>query len=171
MIGIYLVYGYFPGVEIKNDKVSLPRNIQVKLKDKSNSDIESVIRAFRVYLSSMVIDDILYQKNLDLCKLEKTGTPDKISLLLLDKRFQCYSMCKLSLSSIFYEYKSKDAMYNLITKSLNTHVLLCTLTFCSAHLFVIVNLESDMLTVIDVSKRELELRNISLDYLHTLLLL
>lgn len=166
VIAIYIALGKIPGMKIRDDKVYLRDKI-IKLVSTPDSELEGAIRALRVYFT----EECNYQqRNMTLENLEKYGSPDFISELLVQKRFTKYCLNKFCYSRLFYYYLSLDNMKKMISLKRVTDVILCTFDFNVSHLYIILNLdEDDNMLVIDVSTPNLMINKFRCDQVYILM--
>lgn len=172
-IGIYMALGDIPNIHVKDDIVTLNKDIKITLISSPKSKIEAAVRALRVYFAEnyeAILE--LCQKDMTLEKLEHYGSPDIISQLLLRKTFTKYCCHEFCVSRIFYPYLCPYDTRKLLKSKTSRDIILCTFSFNPSHLYVVTEYkENSLISVIDVSSLDLVIREIKLEYLYILMYL
>lgn len=168
VIGIYLALGKIPGVKINNNNNIYIHNKKIRLKSNPNSYLEGAIRALRVYMGN-VLD--YNQQYMTLENLEHCGSPDIISKLLVNRKFDKYCCHKICISRLFYDYLPLEDMKKMISSKHKRDVFLCSFSFNPSHLYIVLNIEDDRINIIDVSAPELKINNIKYDQIYILMVL
>lgn len=167
----YMGLYHIPSIKIDGPKVTFPDGKIIILKENPCCEIETVIRASRVYFSEETTRSTgakgdlkgnggisYFQKYLDLSKLNKTGNPDTISKLFFGLSFKIYSTSFIS----FYPKINIKNIENMLWDRNPKEVFMFTFKFNPNHLYVYHDIfEDSMLSVFDVSELEIKQMNIS----------
>lgn len=177
----YMGLYHIPSIKIDGLKVTFPDGKIIILKENPCCEIETVIRASRVYFSEINTATTMrtekkdgttgangdltgtssisyFQKYLDLSKLNKTGNPDTISKLFFRLSFKIYSTSFIS----FYPKINIKNIENMLLDRNPKEVFMFTFKFNPNHLYVYHDIfEDGMMSVFDVSELEIKQTNIS----------